>query len=196
MSQAAVTAALPQIYTGLLVVLTVPAVIGMFWGTPPISRELETRTHYLAWNQGVTRTRWLVTKLVLGAAASMTAGRLTGQPANVPSSFADCLRTESGPAALQQVDRCVADLGALGYMQQVTYQPAGNFDGRPQGSETAHLTPTHTATRTPTQGRVPCASPTSNAQSAAPDRAGGLSKTPPGRRHRAPPGGNDSVRGP
>ncbi|AQS65707.1 transporter [Streptomyces pactum] len=248
-------------YTGLLVALAVPAVIGMFWGAPLISRELETGTHYLAWNQGVTRTRWLATKLGLGAAASMAAAGLTslavswwsspidravnaggatdtyfprldpvafaargvvpmahaafafvlgvalglvirrtlpamattfalyvavqiavptwirshlapadrttvpiepdgapisiqdgarqivahleelpgawvtsqqtlnaaGQPTPVPSSFADCLRTESGPPALQQVDRCVADLGALGYQQQVTYQPAGNF---------------------------------------------------------------------
>ncbi|WP_237554466.1 transporter [Streptomyces sp. SID724] len=64
-------------YTGLLVVLAVPAVIGMFWGAPLISRELETGTHYLAWNQGVTRTRWLATKLGLGAAASMTAAGLT-----------------------------------------------------------------------------------------------------------------------
>ncbi|WP_406864303.1 transporter [Streptomyces sp. HUAS MG47] len=248
-------------YTGLLVVLAVPAVIGMFWGAPLIARELETGTHYLAWNQGVTRTRWLATKLGLGAAASMTAAGLValavswwsspidravnsggatdtyfprldpvafaargvvpmahaafafvlgvalglvirrtlpamattfalyaavqivvpmwirshlaaadrtvlpiepggapisiqdgareivahleavpgswvtsqqtlnaaGQPVPVPSSFADCLRTESGPPALQQVERCVADLGALGYEQQVTYQPAGNF---------------------------------------------------------------------
>ncbi|MGW8361963.1 transporter [Streptomyces wedmorensis] len=248
-------------YSGLLAVLAVPAVIGMFWGAPLIARELETGTHYLAWNQGVTRTRWLAAKLGLGAAASMTAAGLTslavswwsspidravdgggatdtyfarldpvafaargvvpmahaafafvlgvalgmvirrtlpamattfalyaavqiavptwirahlaatdrttvpiepggapisiqdgakeivahleevpgawvtsqqtlnaaGQPAAVPSSFADCLRTESGPPALDQVERCFADLGALGYRQQVTYQPAGNF---------------------------------------------------------------------
>ncbi|MEU6886907.1 transporter [Streptomyces viridosporus] len=247
-------------YTGLLIVLVVPAVIGMFWGAPLISRELETGTHYLAWNQGVTRTRWLTTKLGLGAAASMTAAGLTslavswwsspidravdgggatdtyfprldpvafaargvvplahaafafvlgvalglvirrtlpamattfalyaavqisaplwirphlaapgrttvpiepggapisvqegarqivahpevpgawetsqqtlnaaGQPAPVPSSFADCLHTESGPPTLQQFEGCLADLGALGYRQQVTYQPAGNF---------------------------------------------------------------------
>ncbi|MDQ0955900.1 hypothetical protein QFZ24_009909 [Streptomyces phaeochromogenes] len=247
-------------YTGLVVVLAVPAVIGMFWGAPLISRELETGTHYLAWNQGVTRTRWLATKLGLGAAAAMTAAGLAalavswwsspidravngggatdtyfprldpvafaargvvpmahatfafvlgvalglvirrtlpamattlvvytavqlstpmwirpylaatdrttvpiepdgapisiqegakqivahpevpgawetsqqtlnpaGQPAPVPSSFADCLHTESGPPTLQQFDRCIADLGALGYKQQVTYQPAGNF---------------------------------------------------------------------
>ncbi|MER5207578.1 ABC transporter permease subunit [Streptomyces sp. NPDC002825] len=63
-------------YTGLLVVLAVPAVIGMFWGAPLISRELEAGTHYLAWSQGVTRTRWLATKLGIGAAASMTAAGL------------------------------------------------------------------------------------------------------------------------
>ncbi|MFD7966247.1 ABC transporter permease subunit [Streptomyces zaomyceticus] len=247
-------------YTGLLVVLAVPAVIGMFWGAPLIARELETGTHHLAWNQGVTRTRWLVAKLGLGAVAAMTvagvatlavswwsspidraidnggatdtyfarldpvafaargvvpvahaafafvlgvalgllvrrtvpamatslvayiavqltmtmwvrsqlaaADRTTvpiepggaplsiqdnadriiahpevpgawvtsqqtldaaGEPVAVPSSFADCLRTESGPPTLQQVDGCIADLGALGYKQQVTYQPAGNF---------------------------------------------------------------------
>ncbi|MFC8833889.1 transporter [Streptomyces griseoincarnatus] len=248
-------------YIGLLVVLAVPAVIGMFWGAPLIARELETGTHYLAWNQGVTRTRWLATKLGFGTAAAVTVAGLAslavswwsspidqavngggatdtyfprldpvafaargvvpmahaafafvlgvalglvvrrtlpamattfalyaavqivvpmwirshlaaadrtilpiepggapisiqdgarqvvahleevpgawvtsqqtlnaaGQPTPVPSSFADCLRTESGPPALQQVEGCVADLGALGYKQQVTYQPAGNF---------------------------------------------------------------------
>ncbi|WP_225804930.1 transporter [Streptomyces sp. NK15101] len=248
-------------YTGLLAVLAVPAVIGMFWGAPLVSRELETGTHYLAWNQGVTRTRWLATKLALGAAASMAAAGLTslavswwsspidravdgggatdtyfprldpvafaargvvpmahaafafvlgvalglvvrrtlpamvttfalyaavqiavptwirshlaaadrttlpigpdgapisiqdgaeqivahleevpgswvvsqqtldaaGRPAPVPSSFADCLRTESGPPTPQQFDGCLADLGAQGYTQRVTYQPAGNF---------------------------------------------------------------------
>ncbi|MEV2254528.1 transporter [Streptomyces sp. NPDC050147] len=246
-------------YTGLLVVLAVPAVIGMFWGAPLISRELETGTHYLAWNQGVTRTRWLATKLGLGAAASMTAAGLAalavswwsspidqavngggatdtyfprldpvafaargvvpmahaafafvlgvalglvirrtlaamattlvaytavqitvpmwirphlaasdqttvpittgipisiqedakevvahpevpgawetsqqtlnaaGQPSSLPSSFAECIRTESGSPTAQQFDGCIADLGAQGYQQQVTYQPAGNF---------------------------------------------------------------------
>ncbi|MFF9011576.1 transporter [Streptomyces sp. NPDC014870] len=248
-------------YTGLLVVLAVPAVIGMFWGAPLISRELETGTHYVAWNQSVTRTRWLAAKLGIGAAASMTAAGLTslavswwsspidravngggatdtyfprldpvafaargvvpmahaafafvlgvalglvirrtlpamatafalyaafqiavptwvrahlasadrttvpiepggapisiqddagqiivhleqtpgawvtsqqtlnaaGQPAAVPSSFADCLQAKAGPPTLQQFEGCLADLGALGYQQQVTYQPAGNF---------------------------------------------------------------------
>ncbi|MFD7500090.1 transporter [Streptomyces sp. NPDC059850] len=246
-------------YTGLAVVLAVPAVIGMFWGAPLISRELEAGTHYLAWNQGVTRTRWLATKLGLGAAGSITAAGLAalavswwsspidravnggaetdtyfprldpvafaargvvpmahaafafvlgvalglvirrtlaamattlvayaavqitvpmwirphlvasdqttvpittgipisiqegakeivaqaevpgawetsqqtlnaaGQRSSLPSSFAECLRPESGSPTARQIDGCIADLGAQGYQQQVTYQPARNF---------------------------------------------------------------------
>ena len=41
-------------------ILLAPAVIGLFWGAPLIARELETGTADLAWNQSVTRTRWLV----------------------------------------------------------------------------------------------------------------------------------------
>jgi ABC-type transport system involved in multi-copper enzyme maturation permease subunit len=40
-------------------ILLAPAVIGLFWGAPLIARELETGTDALAWNQSVTRTRWL-----------------------------------------------------------------------------------------------------------------------------------------
>ncbi len=56
----------------------VPALIGIFWGAPLIARELETGTHRLAWNQSVTRTRWLATKLaIVGSAAAATAGLLS-----------------------------------------------------------------------------------------------------------------------
>jgi hypothetical protein len=56
----------------------VPALIGIFWGAPLIARELEAGTHRLAWNQSVTRTRWLTTKLaVVGGAAAATAGLLS-----------------------------------------------------------------------------------------------------------------------
>jgi hypothetical protein len=55
-----------------------PALIGMFWGAPLLARELETGTHRLAWNQSVTRTRWLATKLaVIGGAAAATVGLLS-----------------------------------------------------------------------------------------------------------------------
>jgi hypothetical protein len=56
----------------------IPAVIGIFWGAPLIARELETGTHRLAWNQSVTRTRWLATKLlIVGTATAATTGLLS-----------------------------------------------------------------------------------------------------------------------
>jgi hypothetical protein len=60
------------------VMYAVPALIGVFWGAPQFARELETGTHYLAWNQSVTRTRWLANKLaVIGTATVATAGLLS-----------------------------------------------------------------------------------------------------------------------
>jgi ABC-type transport system involved in multi-copper enzyme maturation permease subunit len=59
-------------------VLVTPALIGIFWGAPLLGRELETGTHQLAWNQTVTRTRWLAVKLtIVGIAAIATAGILS-----------------------------------------------------------------------------------------------------------------------
>jgi len=63
---------------GIAVLYVVPAVIGVFWGAPLISRELETGTHRLVWNQTITRQRWLVTKLGLtGLAAIAGTGLLS-----------------------------------------------------------------------------------------------------------------------
>ncbi len=53
------------------IILLAPAVIGLFWGAPLIARELETGTAALAWNQSVTRTRWLAVKLAVGGLAAM-----------------------------------------------------------------------------------------------------------------------------
>ena len=53
------------------VLIGVPAAIGAFWGAPLLARELELGTHRLAWTQGVTRGRWLTTKLVVLAAATI-----------------------------------------------------------------------------------------------------------------------------
>jgi hypothetical protein len=53
------------------IILLTPAVIGLFWGAPLIARELETGTAALAWNQSVTRTRWLAVKLTAGALAAL-----------------------------------------------------------------------------------------------------------------------------
>jgi hypothetical protein len=50
--------------------IIVPGLIGAFWGAPLLTREIETGTHELVWNQTVTRTRWLVVKVGLIALAS------------------------------------------------------------------------------------------------------------------------------
>jgi ABC-type transport system involved in multi-copper enzyme maturation permease subunit len=56
---------------GVMLILLTPAVIGLFWGAPLIARELETGTSALAWNQSITRTRWLAIKLTVGGLAAM-----------------------------------------------------------------------------------------------------------------------------
>jgi ABC-type transport system involved in multi-copper enzyme maturation permease subunit len=59
-----------------LVAQFAPALLGIFWGAPLVARELETGTFRLVWTQSVSRKRWLVTKLALGALMTVTAGAL------------------------------------------------------------------------------------------------------------------------
>ncbi|MGH3287657.1 MAG: ABC transporter permease, partial [Streptosporangiaceae bacterium] len=68
--------AYPVLYaTGVIVLYLVPAVIGMFWGAPLLTRELKDGTYRLAWTQSITRTRWLAVKLgLLGVAAMAITG--------------------------------------------------------------------------------------------------------------------------
>ena len=58
-------------FLSVLVILIAPVIIGVFWGAPLIARELETGTCRLAWNQSITRTRWLTVKLALTGVAAM-----------------------------------------------------------------------------------------------------------------------------
>ncbi len=58
-------------FLSVLVILAAPAIIGVFWGAPLIARELESGTNRLAWNQSITRTRWLAVKLTLIGLAAM-----------------------------------------------------------------------------------------------------------------------------
>jgi hypothetical protein len=60
----------------ILALYLLPAVIGVFWGVPMITRELESGTHSLVWNQTVTRKRWLTTKLGFGLLTAMVAAGL------------------------------------------------------------------------------------------------------------------------
>ncbi|WP_370350774.1 hypothetical protein [Catenulispora sp. EB89] len=66
----------PALYfIGLGLLLLAPALIGAFWGTPMITREVEGRTLRFVWHQSVTPTRWAVMKIaVLGLASMAFAG--------------------------------------------------------------------------------------------------------------------------
>jgi hypothetical protein len=57
------------------VLALVPGLLSMFWGAPLVTRELETGTQRLVWNQSVTRRRWLLIKLlVVGLACMIVTG--------------------------------------------------------------------------------------------------------------------------
>lgn len=63
-----------RLWLGVLVVVG-PGLLGMFWGAPLVARELEEGTFRLAWTQSVTRTRWLITRLVVtGLTSAAVAG--------------------------------------------------------------------------------------------------------------------------
>jgi hypothetical protein len=63
-----------------IVLLVLPVLAGMFIGAPLLARELESGSFRFAWTQGIGRTRWVVTQLVLllgvGAAAAGVLGFL------------------------------------------------------------------------------------------------------------------------
>jgi hypothetical protein len=69
-------------------ILALPGLAGIFIGAPLLAREFEQGTARLIWTQGITRRRWLMTKLavILGVSAVMAgllglAGSLvTGAP--------------------------------------------------------------------------------------------------------------------
>lgn len=69
----------PALYfTSLVAVAAAPGLIGVFWGAPLITRELEANTFPLVWNQSITRARWAAVKLgLLALAAIVVAGLLS-----------------------------------------------------------------------------------------------------------------------
>jgi hypothetical protein len=79
LNQLASTAPYHLIYLlGALLLVLLPVVIGLFWGAPLIAREVESGSYRLAWNQTVTRERWLAVKLgVLGLTSMALAGLLS-----------------------------------------------------------------------------------------------------------------------
>jgi ABC-2 family transporter protein len=88
------------LYSGTVLALyLLPAVIGVFWGVPLVTRELETGTHSLIWNQTITRKRWLTTKLGVGVLVAMAASGLLSLAVTWWASPIDAManqQTESG----------------------------------------------------------------------------------------------------
>jgi ABC-type transport system involved in multi-copper enzyme maturation permease subunit len=61
-----------------VLLLLLPALIGVFWAAPLVARELDAGTYRLAWTQSVPRTRWLTAKLaVVGLAGLVATGVLS-----------------------------------------------------------------------------------------------------------------------
>jgi hypothetical protein len=55
-----------------------PALIGLFWGAPVLTREVERGTQVLVWTQSATRQRWVTTKLAVLAGAVTVSGLALG----------------------------------------------------------------------------------------------------------------------
>ncbi|MBQ0901506.1 ABC transporter permease [Micromonospora sp. U21] len=57
-----------------VLLITLPVLVGLFWGAPLVAREVEHGTHRFAWTQGVGRTRWALVKFgLVGAGAVVLA---------------------------------------------------------------------------------------------------------------------------
>jgi hypothetical protein len=56
----------------------VPAILGMLWGAPLVAHEMEAGTTGFAWTQGITRSRWLASKVgILLLSAAVWAGAVS-----------------------------------------------------------------------------------------------------------------------
>ncbi|GHF78421.1 transporter [Kitasatospora xanthocidica] len=75
-----------------LALMTVPGLLGAFWGAPLISGELAAGTHRLAWHQSVTRSRWLTVKLLTIGLGAVTLTGLLDLPMSWGASQYDTVK--------------------------------------------------------------------------------------------------------
>ncbi|MEU7753895.1 transporter [Micromonospora sp. NPDC049101] len=61
-----------------VLLITLPALVGLFWGAPLVAREVEHGTHRFVWTQGVGRTRWALVKFGLVGAAVLALATVYG----------------------------------------------------------------------------------------------------------------------
>ena len=115
---------------GIGVLLLAPGLIGVFWGAPLVTREIEARTFPLAWNQSVTRARWMAVKLgLVGLLAMTTAGVLSlmltwwSSPIDTSFNLTSCTKlclTRLGPTLFDSRDLTPVGYAALAFALGVT----------------------------------------------------------------------------
>ncbi|MET9399381.1 ABC transporter permease subunit [Kitasatospora sp. NPDC002965] len=59
-----------MLFLAILFVL-LPVLVGLFFGSPLVAREVENGTHRLVWTQGISRRRWILTKFGLVGAVAL-----------------------------------------------------------------------------------------------------------------------------
>ena len=92
----------------ILVMYLLPAVVGVFWGVPMVTRELESGTHSLIWNQTITRKRWLTTKMGVGVLAAMIAAGLLSLAVTWWASPIDALASQgTDPGSMPRISPAV-----------------------------------------------------------------------------------------
>jgi hypothetical protein len=96
-------------------IYAVPGLIGLFWGAPLITREVEAGTLRLAWTQSVTRTRWLAIKVgLIGLVAMAIAGLLSllaGWWANPV--YAATAKASAGPTGINRFEPALFDASGI-----------------------------------------------------------------------------------
>jgi hypothetical protein len=108
------------LFTGTIIAMyLLPAAIGVFWGVPMVTRELEAGTHSLVWNQTVTRRRWLATKLGLGVLAAMVMAGLLSVAVTWWAAPIDSLVSSQTnslmPSRMSPVVFAARDIAPIGY---------------------------------------------------------------------------------
>jgi hypothetical protein len=65
-------------FFGVLLFVFAPLLIGLFWGAPLVAREVEQGTHRLVWTQGVSRQRWVLTKIAFVGVVALVISAVYG----------------------------------------------------------------------------------------------------------------------
>jgi hypothetical protein len=116
-----------------LVVLVVPALLGLFWGAPLVARELDAGTHRPVWNQSVTRYRWLTVKLLLlGTCCALVAGLVLWWVDRWSTPIDDASQLDPRlpmgvPSINKDITPCLDLIASKGYRQESTYHLPSQF---------------------------------------------------------------------